>query len=113
MEYQRQSDGWLTFLEHNWLVTIVISALVASRLLDFFSQLAGLPWIWCYAAALVTGGIGIAQIFYSKLPLYRQHRFFTFGSDALPADRRSHYRHGCRFILFSIALMLCLSLSRP
>ncbi|MCD6051710.1 MAG: hypothetical protein K0Q55_3119 [Verrucomicrobia bacterium] len=113
MEYQRQSHGWLTFLEHNLLVTIVISALIVSRLLDFFSQLAGLPWIWCYAAALVTGGIGIVKILYSKLPLYRQHRFFTFGGDALPEDRKTFYRWGWRCVLFSIALMLGLSLSHP
>ncbi len=113
MDYGRQSNGWLTFFEHYWLYAIVIWALVTSQLLNFFTGLTGVPWIWCYAVALFVSGVGVAFIFCSKIPLYRQQRFFTFGSTALPRGRRAFYRWGYRCIVFAVALFLCLLLSRP
>ena len=113
MDYQRQSNGWMTFFEHYWFLVIAVSALVASQLLSFFSRLTGTPWIWCYALALVVAGLGATLIFYSKLPLYRQRRFFTFGSGALPESRRACYRWGYRCAIFAVALLLCLLLSEP
>ncbi|HWQ92401.1 MAG TPA: hypothetical protein VN673_12065 [Clostridia bacterium] len=112
MDYQRQSNGWMTFLEHYWLVVIAVSAVLASQLLSF-SGLTGTPWIWCYAVALLISGVGVSQIFFSKLPLYRQRRFFTFGSGAVPEGRRSVYIWGYRCVVFAVALLLCLFLSRP
>ena len=64
------------------------------------------------AAALVVAGVGVTLIFYSKLPLYRQRRFFTFGSGALPESRRAFYRWGYRCVGFAVVLLLCLLLSR-
>src|SRR5690349_10467107 len=96
MDTHRQSNGLLTFLEHYWFLGIAITALPASLILSFFSRLIGTPWIWCYAVALFIAAVGVSLIFYSKLPLYRQRRFFTFGSGALPADRRAFYRWGYR-----------------
>ena len=113
MEYRRQTNGLLTFFEHWWLAVIAVSALLASQVLSFFTTLSGTPWIWCYAVGLFIAGAGVALIFYSKLPLYRQRRFFTFGSRALPESRRSFYRWGYRCVIFAIALLLCLFLSRP
>ncbi len=113
MDSQRNSNGLLTFLEHYWFLGIAVSALVASQLLSFFSRLTGTPWIWCYAVALVVAGVGVTLIFYAKLPLYRQRRFLTFGSGALPESRRAFYRWGYRCAFFAVALLLCLFLSRP
>jgi hypothetical protein len=113
MDTRRQSNGLQTFLEHYWFLVITVSALVAWQVLSFFSRLNGAPWIWCYAVGLFVAVFGLALIFYSKLPLYRQRRFFTFGSTALPEDRRSFYRWGYRCIIFAVTLLLCLLLSRP
>jgi len=113
MDTHRQSNGLLTFLEHYWFLGIAVSALVASQLLSFFSRLTGTPWIWCYAVALAVAGVGVTLIFYAKLPLYRQRRFLTFGSGALPESRRAFYRWGYRCAIFAVALLLCLFLSRP
>jgi hypothetical protein len=113
MDTHRQSNGLQTFLEHYWFLVIAISALVASQLLSFFTRLTGTPWIWCYGVGLFVATVGVALIFYSKLPLYRQRRFFTFGSAALPESRRSFYRWGYRCVIFAVALLLCLLLSRP
>jgi hypothetical protein len=113
METHRHSNGLLTFFEHYWLMVVTVSAVVMSMVLSFFSQLTGAPWIWCYGIGLFIAGVGVSLIFYSKLPLYRLRRFFTFGSAALPESRRPFYRRGYRCILFAAALLLCLLLSRP
>ena len=113
MDTHRQSNGLQTFLEHYWFLTIGVSAVLASLVLGFFSRLTGTPWIWCYAVALLFAGIGVSLIFFAKLPLYRERRFFTFGSRALPEGRRVFYRWGYRCAIFAVALLLCLLLSRP
>jgi hypothetical protein len=113
MDYQRQSNGWLTFFEHYWFIVLGVSGLVAWRMLSFFTTLSGTPWIWCYTVALFIAGVGVALIFNSKLPLYRQRLFFTFGGAALPESRRAFYRWGYRCVSFAAAVLLCLLLSRP
>src|SRR5580765_2154235 len=112
MEYHRQSNGLLTFLEHWWLVWVVAIAWLTSQLLSFFSGLAGARWIWCYAIGLAVAVVGVSLIFYAKIPLYRQRQFFTFGTQALSEQRRPFYRWGYRCIVFAVALLLCLLLSR-
>jgi hypothetical protein len=113
MDTQRKSNGLLTFLEHWWFLSIAVFAFAASHVLSFFTRLSGMPWIWCYAIGLVFAAIGVCLIFYAKIPLYRQRRFFTFGSGALKAERRAFYRRGYRCVIFAVALLLCLLLSRP
>ena len=113
MDTHRQSNGLQTFLEHYWFLVIGVSAVLGSLVLSFFSRLTGTPWIWCYGVGLFVATVGVALIFYSKLPLYRQRRFFTFGSAALPESRRAFYRWGYRCAIFAVALLLCLLLSRP
>jgi hypothetical protein len=102
-----------TFLEHWGFLLMAIVGLLAAQVLMFFTRLTGTPWIWCYGVGLFVAAVGVALLFYSKLPLYRQRRFFTFGSAALPEGRRSFYRWGYRCVGFAVALLLCLLLSRP
>jgi hypothetical protein len=113
MDYDRRSNGLMTFLEHWWFLGIPFIGILASQLFAFFSRLTGTRWLWCYGVALVVAAVGVALIFYAKLPLYRQWRFFTFGSGALPESRRLPYRWGYRCVLFAVALLLGLLLSRP
>ena len=113
MEHSRQSNGLRTFLEHWGILTTAVVVLIASQVLMFFTRLTGAPWIWCYGIGLAAATVGVALVFYAKLPLYRQRRFFTFGSRALPESRRPFYRWGYRCIAFAVALLLCLLLSRP
>jgi hypothetical protein len=110
MEYHRNSNGLVTFLEHWWFLSVAVIALLTSQLLAF---LTGPRWVWSYAVALVVAAIGVSLIFYAKIPLYQQRRFFTFGSGALPEGRRRFYRWGYRCVIFAVALLLCLLLSRP
>jgi len=113
MDYQRQSNGLVTFLEHWWFLLVIVIALLTSQLLTFFTGLTGMRWIWCYAIGLAVAAVGVSLIFYAKIPLYQQRRFFTFGSRALPEGRRRFYRWGYRCVIFAVALLLCLLLSRP
>src|SRR5262245_47797524 len=112
MDYQRQSNGLMTFLEHWWIVLVAIVAVLASQLFTFFTRLTGTPWIWCYGIGLAVAAAGASLIFYAKVPLYRQRRFLTFGSGAMPESRRPFYRWGYRCVCFAVALLLCLLLSR-
>ena len=113
MDTHRQSNGLQTFLEHWGFLLMAIVGLLSAQVFMFFTRLTGTPWIWCYGVGLLVAAVGVALLFYSKLPLYRQRRFFTFGSAALPESRRSFYRWGYRCVGFSVALLLCLLLSRP
>jgi hypothetical protein len=112
MEYRNKSNGLQTFLEHWWFLSIAVIAILASQSLMFFTRLSGTPWLWCYGLGLAVATVGVSLVFYAKLPLYRQRRFLTFGSRALPEGRRSFYRWGYRCVLFAVALFLCLLLSR-
>jgi hypothetical protein len=112
MDYQRKSGGWQTFLEH-WVFTLpVLLAVVVGQVLTFFTRLSGVPWLWSYAGALLFGGVSIGLLLYAKLPLYRERRFFTFGTRAIPEQRRPFYRWGYRCAVFSVALLACLLLSK-
>jgi hypothetical protein len=113
MDPRSQNNGLQTFLEHWGFLVVVVVAFFSSQVLTFFTRLSGTPWIWCYYVGLIIAAVGVALVFYAKLPLYRQRRFFTFGSRALPESRRSFYRWGYRCVTFIVALLLCLFLSRP
>jgi hypothetical protein len=112
MEHSRHSNGLQTALEHWGLLLAPILGIGASQVLVFFRRLTGAPWLWCYGIALTLAAVGVALIFYAKLPLYREHRFFTFGSRALPENRRLYYRWGYLCVGFAAALLLCLLISR-
>ena len=113
MEHRSQSNGLQTFLEHWWFLLIAVVAVLASLVLEFFTRLSGTPWILCYGVGLFVAAVGVSLVFYAKLPLYRQRRFLTFGSRVLPESSRPFYRWGYRCVLFAVALLLCLLLSKP
>ena len=112
MEHRSENNGLHTFLEHWGFFVIVVVALLTSQVFNFFMGLTGMLWIYYYSIGLSAAAFGVALIFYAKLPLYRQRRFFTFGSRALPEGRRLFYRWGYRCVAFAVALLLCLLLSR-
>ena len=49
--------------------------------------------------------VGIVLLFFARLPLYKQHNFFTFGSKALPPLHRKLYRAAYVFICIAVVLM--------
>jgi len=58
--------------------------------------------------ALASALIGITLLFIARIPLYRQHRFFTFGPKVLPETHRRVYRIAYAFIIPSILTLLFL-----
>src|SRR5262245_31198554 len=51
---------------------------------------------------------GILLFFLSRLPLYRERRFFTFGSKGLDAPHRRLYRWAYGFIVPAVVLFVML-----
>ena len=113
MDYQRQTNGRMTFFEHWGLIIPGVAGMLIFLLISYLTGLAGASWIHCYGIALTTAAIGVGLIFYAKIPLYRQRSFFTFGTKALPRSRSFFYRAGYCGVLLAIGLLLCLSRSRP
>ena len=79
-------------------IPIVLVAIATSWLLT----LQGWRWIIAFSAALLVAVAGAIYMFRAKLPLYRQHRFFTLGSRGLPASSLPLYRRGCRLSIVGI-----------
>ena len=88
--------------------SIPVAALIGylfSEAFSIFAGLAGTTWMACYSIALLLGATGIGLILFAKLPLYREHRFFTFGPGVVPAERRKIYHLGYWCVAFSVALL--------
>jgi hypothetical protein len=113
METQKNSNGLRTFLEHWQLPLLALFAILTSQVLEFFTNLYGMPWICFFVAGFTLMIFGGGLIGYAKLPVYRSGRFFTFGAKAVPDPLRRFYRWGWRVFLFGVLLSLCLFLSRP
>ena len=112
MDYRKQNNGLLTFLEH-WNILIFVGiALAASCALDFFMQLSGAPWIWFLMGGFAFMICGGGLIGYAKFPVYRSGRFFTFGLKSVPVHLQRAYRWGWRLFVFGVVLSVCLLLGR-
>ena len=59
--------------------------------------------IW---VALVIGIVGTVLLFYSRLPLYRQHRYLSIGPKELPASHKKIYWLSYGFIGTCIAILI-------
>jgi hypothetical protein len=91
-------------------VAPLISGPLAGAGLHVVNALRAGQW-WIPASALVFSGIGIVLLFVSKLPLYRQRRFFTFGPRLLNTRHRRLFRWSYCFIAVGLLLMVCVLLA--
>ena len=55
-------------------------------------------------------GVGVCLLFWARLPLYRQGRFFSFGSRALPQSSIPFYRAAYVLLIPSAVFLLLLAL---
>src|ERR1700677_4158395 len=110
MDYQKQSNGLWTFLEHWQFVSFAVVLFVGSWILDFFTRLSGTPWICFFVMSFALLLFGGSLIGYAKFPVYRGGRFFTFGIKSVPGHLAGYYRWGWRVFLFGVVLSLCLLL---
>lgn len=58
--------------------------------------------------ALVLGAVGTVLLFFARLPLYRQHRFLTFGPHELDERHKKVYWWAYGFIAVSVSLFILL-----
>jgi hypothetical protein len=112
MDYNRQSNGWVTLIQHYGFAAGVFIVIGGMCLFNFFSDLDGMPWIRFFAVSEVFLFSGAALILYAKMPVYRSGRFFTFGVKSIPRNLKGFYRWGWRVFLVGVALSLCLMLSK-
>ena len=99
------------FLSEDWQFFIALQLAIPAVLVlsgVLIPLLAGVPQgnftlVW---VALASALLGILSLFVAKWPLYRQRRYFTFGSKPLPEGRRPLYRIAYVFIAASLFLML-------
>jgi len=86
------------------LPVLVIAYLVGS----FFSlidRLNGVNAVALFWTGLGLGSLGVALLFFARLPLYRQRQFLTFGPKALPAFHRKLYWSAYLSILAGMLLL--------
>lgn len=96
----------------SWYVIVLPTAILTAMFMAALGAAAQgdttLPWI-----AFVIGAVGITMLFFARLPLYRQRRFFSFGPQALPAGHRRLYWIAYGVIGASIAIMTLLLVVLP
>jgi len=82
-------------------------AIIAGCFLPMLSRVRrGDPTLFWITVSIAI--VGVFLLFIAKLPLYRQGKFFTFGTKALPERHKSYYRIACFLIVASAIIMLVL-----
>lgn len=56
--------------------------------------------------AMFFASVGVVLLFFARLPLYRQRRFFSIGPKLLDEPHRRLYRWAYRFIFLGVLLLL-------
>ena len=84
------------FLPTPWALVIIVA----------FDR--GTPWVVAYAGAVLLVAVGAAKMFFVKLPIYRQGRFFTFGPQSLPASSLPLYWGAVKIIIVGVVAALFL-----
>jgi hypothetical protein len=87
-------------------LVLPLIAIGASCLLSLFGFLKTENAIILFYAALGIGALGIFLLFFARLPLYRQHRFWTFGPRELPSLNRKLYWLSYLSVVASVLLFL-------
>lgn len=64
---------------------------LAAILLPVLSNLKTADFVPLYWSGFYVAGLGVLLLFFARLPLYRQRKFFTFGPKALPVFHRKLY----------------------
>jgi hypothetical protein len=92
------------------LLVIPVIGILSGMLLPVINgvrhgQLVAPFWI-----ALSTAVVGVVLLFWARLPLYREHKFFSFGSRSLPPKSVPIYRAAYALLIPSVLFLLLLAL---
>src|SRR5580658_4771631 len=85
---------------------IALIALLGARFLPLLNRARNSGDTTLVNVAFVFGMIGIVLLFFARLPLYRQRRFFTFGPRALDDRHKRLYRYAYDFIGVCLFLLV-------
>ena len=113
MDFRKEHDGWLTFLENWGLLLSGITAFLVWLVFDFLIRLFSLLWLGVFVVSFAVMILGAGLIVYAKIPAYRSGRVLTFGLKSVPEHLAGHYRRGWQMFLFGVVLSLGLLLSKP
>ena len=92
-------------LQFSLLLVIPVIAILAGVLLPALSFVKTADAIILFYAALGSGVTGSILLFFARLPLYRQHRFGTFGPRELPKFHRKLYWLAYIFVAACVLLL--------
>jgi|SRR5580692_1023132 hypothetical protein len=95
---------WAALLSFHLIIPVI--AIIASCLLPSLSFIKSQNAVILFYAALGAGSLGSILLFFARLPLYRQRRFWTFGPRELPAFNRKLYWLAYLFVVASVLLLL-------
>jgi hypothetical protein len=80
-------------------------SILTSILLPALSFLKAADALNLFYSGLGIGSLGIVLLFFARLPLYHQRRFWTFGPRELPAFHRKLYWLAYLFVVASVLLL--------
>ncbi len=101
-----RADG---YIPRDWLAILAllsIPLLVLMLMPPLLNTAQGGPTFLLETMAI--GCIGVVLLFIAKMPLYRQHKYVSFGPRMLPAGHRKLYWISYGFIGTSILIMVLL-----
>lgn len=106
---KKRGSNW--YVPTDWLwhfglfLILPCVALMASVLLPIVSRLKTADIITLYACAVGSGIAGILFLFFARLPLYGQRRFWTVGPHALDQRHRRFYWLAYTAVAISLLLL--------
>jgi hypothetical protein len=92
------------------LPLIALIGIVAAMFLPLLNEARHRGDATLVDVALLFGLAGVMLLFFARLPLYRQRRFFTFGPRALDGPHKRLYRWAYRLIRVCVLLLVFLVL---
>jgi len=95
---------WL--FQFSLLVIIPGIAILTGCLLPALNFLRNTDSLVLFYAGLVAGISGSILLFFARMPLYKQRRFWTFGPCELPSLNRKLYWLAYLFVAASVLLLL-------
>ena len=104
----RKSSDW--YIQPDWALQlfgwlfVFLPLAFVSILSSGLNQLQAANVFYLFWSGLGLGALGIILLFFARLPLYRQRRFFDFGPKALSAFHRKLYRLAYLFVVGSVLL---------
>jgi hypothetical protein len=101
----KRSSDWYVPPDIAIFLIIPGIAILSGMLLPAVAYIHKAEVLDLFFIALGLGGSGSILLFFARFPLYRQHRFWTFGPRELPNFHRKLYWLAYSFVIASVLLL--------